>query len=196
MTTEFDQLIDDIEAMQLAKAMSNGKGKGKAKEEEKEEEEDDDDMRYEFDEDEYDNDDGKPELKKSMVTLADGSKVPAIDGMALIKSLSGRIDGQEHAFDSQQDSLVKAIGGLSSLIKAQNTAIVALQEDVVRLRADGKGRQSVTMAKAQSPGDFMAKAINLAQTGQITPSDVAMLELVGFNQAAVPQHLANKINSL
>ena len=162
--THFEELIEEIETLQLAKAFTD-------------------------DED----DDQEP---SAFEITHDGETYEVVDGHALMKALSTRLDAQQAEQANQQTDLLKAMTGLMQLVKAQNTAIQALQTDVMTLRATGKGPQSVLTAPAVPSESFMAKALKLSANGQLNPADVSVLELAGFQEAQVPRSLANKINTL
>lgn len=120
--------------------------------------------------------DGKPIVAEPMaksfkVTLDDGTEVEAEDGTELVKSLMQR-------FDTNEDQMVKALGGTLNLVKAQgeqlaslNVLCKALQADLAKLGNQGAGRKTMlnvheqitTLAKSSqptgpTPQEFMVKA--------------------------------------
>lgn len=165
--THFEELIEEIETLQLAKALPD----------------EGDDLTA-------------PDESPAFEIDHNGETYEVVDGHALMKALSTRLDAQQAEQSSQQADLLKAMTGLMQLIKTQNTAIQALQTDVMTLRATGKGPQSVLTAPAVPSESFMAKALKLSANGQLNPADVSVLELAGFQEAQVPRSLANKINTL
>ncbi len=177
---DFDELLEEIEALRLTKALTD-------KQEYLDDEEEDD-------EEDDDEDDIEGTLSKAFaVTLPNGSSVAAVDGTELIKALSVKIDEQDASHKQQEEQVLKSMGGLMQLIKAQNEAILALQHDMTRVRHEGRGRQSVASAPLATAESFMAKALKLTSAGQLAPAEVSVLELAGFNEAQVPANLVNKI---
>jgi hypothetical protein len=175
---DFDALLEEIEALRLAKALTEHHV------------DEEDDLAE-------DNEEVDATLSKAFsVQLPDGSTVEAVEGTELIKALSVQIEEQEALYSTQQEQVLKSMGGLMQLIKAQNEAILALQHSVIGLRQQGSGRKSVVSAPFVNAESFMAKALKLTSAGKLLPADVSVLELAGFNEANVPAHLINKINLL
>lgn len=128
-------------------------------------------------------DDGKPMAKAFEVTLADGTKVQAQDGTALVKALQERVDATETV-------MAKALETAVGLIKAQGDRIEALQGKVKALGNEGKGRKAVVsvvekpavggMAKSEQDGmkpeEFMAKALDAQKLGRLTGLQVSIAE--------------------
>lgn len=138
--------------------------------------------------------DGKPFAKSFKLKLADGSEVDALDGTELFKALTTRVEDTEGV-------LSKALRLAVDLIKAQGTAVAALQADVAKFADSGKGRKAVlsiaekpaiaeTLAKAGdpegiTPDQFMTKAMSAMAAGKILGSDVSRCEAY-FNRGLQP----------
>jgi len=188
---EFEQLIDDINAMQLAKAHktdANGEEDGNDK--------CDDD----YAKDDTDNDgDGKPEkgknraLHKSLAELPDDAEF--IDADDLIKAFNDRLDQQEQTAQSQREDLLKALSSLFTLAKTQHQTIAELQEQVDVLAKSGSGRRSVLASRA-APDDnatLLAKAELKMRQGALTGRDFQKLDVAIRNQLPVEPALKAKV---
>ena len=153
------------------------------------------------DEDENLDADGKPILGKSLqVTLADGTKVDAQDGTALVKSLIGRIDDTE-------DVISKCLTAVVGMVKAQDELIKSLQGDVKRLGGEGKGRktmlaiteQASTLAKSAPTGldvgEFMIKANSAFDAKRINGKELTFIDVAIRNGQAnvIDQSLVTKV---
>lgn len=143
-----------------------------------------------------------PMAKSFEVTLADGTKVQAQDGTALVKALQDRIDSTETV-------MAKALESAIGLIKSQGAQIEALSGKVKALSNEGKGRKAVltvtpkpaaggeTMAKSQpegiTPEEFMAKALDAQKLGRLTGLEVSVAEAHLNRGQQVPVEIIRKV---
>ncbi len=124
-----------------------------------------------------------PLVKSFEFTLEDGTKVVAVDGAEMVKSL-------QQEFETQNASLTKALTGIVGMLKAQGEAIVALgksgagRRSVVSMPAatgtaatnaapTGGAGQKPTGAELES---LMAKAMKLNEEGKLGSKEVAYVE--------------------
>jgi len=173
---EFEDLLKSIAASQAKKGDGDN-------------DEDDDYEDDEDDEDDEDEETGDMFGKSFGVTLANGQEAEAVDGTALIKSLTMQLESQQDDYQAVKDELRKtqgALGGVYELVKS-------LQDDVMALRKSGSGRQSVAMVKSLQPQDFMAKSLRMLHTGKLSSQEVAQLEVSHFNPDVISDDLRNKI---
>lgn len=148
----------------------------------------------------------EPMTKSLQVTLADGTVIEAEDGTELVKSLFARVD-------SNEDMVVKALGGTLNLVKAQadqlkeTTALVkSLQADVARLGNQGAGRKTLVnvheqvtqLAKAHAPQgptpqEFMAKAHSAFEAKKITGIELTTCDVAVRTQQQIEPGLIAKV---
>jgi hypothetical protein len=144
------------------------------------------------DEDELEDGENEEPLGKSLTAMVDGEEVEAIDATELIKSLMGRLDGQESV-------LAKALETTLGTIQTQGEMIKSLSARVEKLAGQGRGRKAVLsvvdkpgpgetpLTKSEAavqPGEIMAKALSAQKAGNISAQDVARCE-ISF-QSGVP----------
>lgn len=144
---------------------------------------------------------GEGMAKSFEVTLADGTKVQAQDGTALLKALEGRVDETE-------STMAKALGVAVDLIKSQGAQIAALKASVKAISSEGKGRKAVlsvadkpvagTLAKSEgadaiSPDQFMAKALDAQKAGRLTGLDVSTAEACLNRGQQVPANIVSAV---
>lgn len=157
---------------------------------------------------EGDGDGDEPMAKSFSFKLENGEEIDAIDGTELVKSLIER-------FDSQEEAMAKAMGGVVELLKSttdtireQGALIKSLQGDVKRLGGEGRGRKTVvsvaekpavgeTLAKSEpegmNPNEFMAKALSAQQSGKITGLEVSIAETSLNKGMPVPQNIVRRV---
>lgn len=149
-----------------------------------------------------DNVDGKDELmgKSFNLTLADGSEVQALDATELLKALGARQDGVEQA-------LTKALGITIDTMNTQSAMIKSLQDDVTRLSNAGRGRKTaVTIVEktdanalvkseptGMAPIEFMAKALELQESGKLSGLDVSRAESYLNRGLEIPAEIRAKV---
>jgi hypothetical protein len=149
-------------------------------------------------------DEGKGDVvaKSLMVTLADGTQVPAIDGEALIKSIMDRVETNEGLTVTMLRSVVDAFGKQGEMIKS-------LQGEVVALSNSGKGRKAViavterpapaaedlakSTANQITADEFMAKAMIAQGTGAISGTQVAIAEAHLNSGQAPPKDIVQAV---
>lgn len=147
---------------------------------------------------------GDDTLGKSFsMKLDDGTELEAIDGTELVKSLMARVE-------SNEESVMKALGSAVELIGKQGAMIKSLHDKVSKLAGEGRGRKAVvsitekptagTMAKSQSAADegmsaneFMAKALAAQAAGRLTGLDVARAESALNKGLPIPQDVVNRV---
>jgi hypothetical protein len=127
--SKFDELLGELETLAKAQPAEDGddkivaaaaEGGGQVEGEEKD-----------------DGGEGADPMAKSFeVTLADGTKVQAQDGTALVKALQDRLETTE-------TTMAKALETAIGLIKSQGEQLVALKGKVASLSSEGKGRKAV-----------------------------------------------------
>lgn len=151
--------------------------------------------------------DDKPMTKSLQVTLADGTILEAEDGTELVKSLFARVD-------SNEDMIVKALGGTLNLIKAHsdqlkatNELVKSLQADVAKLANQPAGRKTLVnvheqvtaMTKAnpepavQTVADFMVKANSAFTAGKITGIELTSADVAIRNGFAPDESVVAKV---
>lgn len=158
-----------------------------------------DDEMNDVDEDDEGKDKDKGMAKSFQLRLEDGSIVEAEDGTELVKALMNRVEKNESL-------LAKALEGTVNLIKSQGEMIKSLEDKVVKLSGQGKGRkamlsivekQSVTMTKSEPEGisthDFMAKALVAQAEGRITGMEVARAESYINSGIQIPQDIVARV---
>lgn len=149
-----------------------------------------------------------PMAKSFQVTLADGSVVEAQDGTELVKSLFERVD-------SQEDMMVKALGGTLDLVKSltsqvtsQGALIKSLQDTVAKLGAQPAGRKTLvtvheqvsTLTKSlpqqeQAPTreEIMAKSNAAFTAGKISGQEFTMIDVAMRSGVPLDQALVSKV---
>lgn len=126
--------------------------------------------------------------KSFEVELEDGTKVPAVDGTVLVKSLMARVEANE-------GKVLGAVTGLLSIVKTQGELIKSQAAELAAFGAAGKGRKAIlaitekpapaaeTLAKSDpdasggiSGEEFMAKAMGAQAAGRLTGREIAEAE--------------------
>lgn len=143
-------------------------------------------------------------VKSFSFTLEDGTVVEAEDGADLVKSLIERFDTQAKTHEAEKVDLMKALGSLSTLVKAQGEALA-------RLSGQGRGRMSTVAMPAdagagagagapvagkgpEAAQELMAKAHAALAAGRINGVQVAMADGYLGKGMALPADLLNRIN--
>lgn len=139
--------------------------------------------------------------KSFEVTLADGTKVQAQDGTALVKALQDRVEATEGV-------LAKALETAVDMLKSQGARLAAAEAVIAKMSSEGKGRKAVltvvekpsatSMAKSQAeegmkPEEFMAKALDAQKLGRITGMDVAVAEANLNRGQEVPADIIKRV---
>lgn len=155
--------------------------------------------------DAVDSDDDSGEMKKSFVFKTDdGEEIEAVDGTELVKSLVARMDESE-------SKLGQTLTAAVELIKSQGEMIKSLNEKVVKLGGEGRGRKTVvsvveksaTLAKGNlgegeesiTPQNLLVKAMDAQRAGRLVATDVAIVEGCVNRGIEVPQHIVARIGS-
>jgi hypothetical protein len=161
------------------------------------------------DENKDDQDGGAPMTKSLTVTLPNGETIEAEDGTELVKSLMDQVGKQE-------DMMVKAMGGVVSLVKhqgeqlkAQGDLIKSLQDTVTRLSGQGAGRKSIVdvhqqvteltksfggqQEKGINPVEIMAKSNAAFSAGKISGQELNTIDVSLRMGAAIEPSLLAKV---
>lgn len=143
-------------------------------------------------------------VKSFSFTLEDGTVVEAEDGADLVKSLIERFDTQAKTHEAEKVDLMKALGSLSTLVKAQGEALARLsgqgrgRQSTVAMPADaGAGAGAGAPAAGKGPAqaqELMTKAHAAQAAGRISAVEVAMADGYLGKGMAVPDHLLHRIN--
>jgi len=142
---------------------------------------------------------GEGEMAKSFkLKLEDGSEIDAMDGTALIKALTTRVEANE---GEVKVALTSAI----TLIKGQGAMIKALSDKVEKLSNTGKGRKAVVTV-AEKPAaektveaegvqiqDFMAKAHVVWSAGKLSGDEFRRLESYVNRGLQPPAEIVSKV---
>ena len=203
----FDALVGDLEALQKSQTLGDagddqriaaaaeegvdGAGDGAMDDEGEEKDEDAEMMGKSF-----------------AMTLEDGTVIEAVDGTALVKSLMEENKALAGKFSEQEESLEKALTLVTGVIKQQGALIKSLQDKVVALSGEGRGRKAVVsvaekhgavpLAKSQSADalsgkEFMAKCEAAFTAGRVTGREVAIAESRLNNGLEVPADIVTKV---
>lgn len=193
----FDALLEEINGT-LTKALP-ADGEDTSKDDEKIA-----DAAGEGDEKEDGDGDADDAMAKSFeIELADGTKISAVDGVELVKSLIGRIETNE-------GKLLGALGEASKVIAAQGDMLKSLRADVAALKDQGKPRKAVLtvsekpvpkaeeLKKSDEPqgldGEaFMAKALAAQAAGRLAGVDVATAEACINANKQPPAHIVRVV---
>lgn len=198
----FEKLLGEIET--FSKSMPDGSGDQKII------------AAGEGDDDEDDENKGKegtpPVMTKSMqVTLADGSVVEAEDGTALVKSLMDRMDGTESLMAKSLEATFGLVKQQGEALKSQGQMIKSLQEKIVAMSSEGRGRKTVldvhqqivagagqSMTKSMGEGqmtqqEFMAKSNDAYKAGRISGIEFTAIDVSLRSGQAVDQGVIAKV---
>ena len=112
--------------------------------------------------------DGGETFGKSYVLVdEDGRETQAVDGTALVKSLTARLKRVTREAEADKSALAKSILALKGLIEHQGKQITTLAERLTAFSSQGAGRKSVTL-----PSESMAKSM-VQMTPQLIKSRAA-----------------------
>jgi hypothetical protein len=164
--SDFQELLDELDGLQLAKALA-------AKRKAKPGQADSDTDAQEGEEREEGEDEGDAPDAAACAPL---QKAEGFDGDGLLKSFGELMDTRLQARDAD---LVKAVGGLMHLLKAQNESIAELHTQMQAFGSRGAGRKSVAQAAAAdvSPQPFLAKALAAMEVGKISGHEYAVADV-------------------
>ncbi len=195
--TEFEKLIGELDTLQKAIPAEDGTGDAKIQAAAGNGGEGDPDNKKGATAEgdgtgDGDGDDKGDGMAKAMdVTLADGTKIKAVDGTEMVKALTDRIDGTELVFIKAMGQAVDLIKSQAAKLTAQGEMIKSLQADFAKISAAPSGRKTLLtvheksvavdpMAKSQpegmEPEVFMTKALDAQKAGKITGQQVAAAE--------------------
>lgn len=116
--------------------------------------------------DDDEDDDDKP-LGKSLgpVTLPDGTQVEAVDGTELVKALQDEVKQLGAKQAEGESQMVKALEQCVTLVKGQNAMLKSMQDELTKLRGEGRGRKTVlTVTEKPGAGDQMHKSEHTGMT--------------------------------
>lgn len=146
---------------------------------------------------------GAPMAKSFVLQDSEGNEQEAIDATELLKSLMDRQG-------SVEQTLAKALGSVTGLVKKQGDMIKSLNAKIDDLSSQGRGRKTVlsvvdkpdaaTMAKSHaagaapmSPGEIMAKCLAGQKSGALTGMDVARAEISINNGVPLPADIVSRL---
>lgn len=203
MTTVYEELLDELEA--LAKSMPEAEAELKPSEDEEinehaEPDADEEGGPADGDEDkESEADPEKPMAKSLTLTLEDGSVVDAIEGIDFLKSI-------QYQLDATLEGSSKVFRGISSQLKEQALLIKSMKSEVAALRAEGRGRKTAVVSMAGVPeesmaksvpvshGDILAKCLDAQKSGRLTALEVSIAESYLNRGMAVPDRIVSALN--
>lgn len=151
--------------------------------------------------------DDEPMGKSFRFTLDTGEVMEALDGTEMVKSLMARFDTNEESMTKALGVAVDLIKSQGDLIKSQGEAIASLQNEVKRISGEGRGRKTVVsvaekptpeaMAKSEPAGvsseEFMGKAMDAHKAGRITALQVSVAETALIKGLAVPADIVKRV---
>lgn len=219
----FDKLLAELDELQLAKSapadggkMDDDKIAAAAEDGEGDDDAGMDDGMGDGDGDEMgdgeSDGDGDETFGKSMTAIIDGEEQEVIDATEMLKSLSAQLGDLSGRFGSTEDMMLKAVTGLTDLVKSQAAEISSLSSKVAALSAAGRGRRSTVsvidkpatedLAKSATAADepkglgreeFMAKAMEAFESGKITGLQVSTAETCLNKGMPVPQAIITRV---
>lgn len=181
---DFTQLLAELDSLQeLRKAHAEPDGDegpdGKEPADNPDEEQDEVENPEDDEQIEAASEEDEDEPMGKSLLLASGETIEYLDGTALVKALTDRVDTQDEA-------LAKALASTTDLIKSLHSEIDGLKADVQRMASAGRGRKTVvSLAETAAPvaapvgvsaDDFMVKALNAQKAGRLTALQVSVAE--------------------
>lgn len=158
-----------------------------------------------------DGDGGEPMGKSlGMVTLQSGEQVEAVDGTELVKSLMDQVGKMGAQQTASEQALTKAVETCVTLIKSNNDMVKSLQEEIVKLRGEGRGRKTVLnvsekpaagtqLAKSEPTGmtgaEFMAKSHAAFDARKITGTELTTIDVALRTGSPVDPKIIQKVIS-
>jgi len=200
MTTVYEELLDELEA--LAKSMPEAEAELKPSEDEEINEHAEPDADEEggpADGDEDEADPEKPMAKSLTLTLEDGSVVDAVEGIDFLMSI-------QHQLDANLEGSGRVFKSISSQLKEQALLIKSMKSEVAALRAEGRGRKTAVVSMAGVPeesmaksvpvshGDILAKCLDAQKSGRLTALEVSIAESYLNRGMAVPDRIVSALN--
>ncbi|SAL02533.1 hypothetical protein AWB80_08384 [Caballeronia pedi] len=145
--------------------------------------------------------------KSMQMTDAEGNVIEAFDGTELVKSLMDDVAAMKTQFGETEGQMAKALESTLGLVKSQGALIKSLQEQVLKLGGEGRGRKTVvtvtekvvgTMQKSQadegiSPAEFMVKSQAAFDAGRITGKDFTVIDVSLRSGVPVDPALVSKV---
>lgn len=153
--------------------------------------------------------DGKkeePTFGKSFALAADdGTMHEVVDATEMLKAINSRLEVTD-------DTLAKALGSFTTIIKAQGEMIKSLSGEIGKLNAQGRGRKTMlavvekpgvgdTLAKSNpedkgmSPGEFFAKANTAFEQGKLSGKELNVISVSIRGNHALDADLIKKVVS-
>lgn len=162
--------------------------------------------------DDDDDEDGGEPMGKSLgtVTLESGEQVEAVDGTELVKSLMDQVGKLGEQQTASEQALTKAVETCVTLIKSNNDMVKSLQEEIVKLRGEGRGRKTVLnvsekpaagtqLAKSEPTGmtgaEFLAKSHAAFDARKITGTELTTIDVALRSGAPVDPKVIQKVLS-
>lgn len=186
--SQYQKLLEELSGMTMAKALPADDGNGDQKIQAAAEGGGDGDANVKKD---GEGEGDQPMAKSFEVTLADGTKVEAEDGTALVKSLVARIDTNESDTAKVMEVTVGLLKSANAAIAEQGTLIKSLQDKVAALSNEGKGRKTILsvidktgpteMTKSEptgmQPTEFLAKSEAAWSANRITGQEFNTIDV-------------------
>lgn len=144
--------------------------------------------------------DGEVLGKSFEVVGPNGEREQAIDATDFLKSLEARQS-------SSEETLAKALGSFTAVVKQQNEMIKSLSDKVTALSSQGRGRKTMlsvvekpdagaTMAKSEegvTPEQFFAKANAMFDAEKLSGKELNVISVCLRSNQPVPQDLISKV---
>lgn len=141
------------------------------------------------------------------VTLQDGTKVEAVDGTELVKSLMADVEALKAGAAQTESQMAKALEGAVGLIKSQGEMIKSLTESVKKLSNEGRGRKAVLtvvektatadLQKSEPTGmnatEFMAKSNAAFDAGKINGKELTTIDVSLRSGVPIDAALISKV---
>lgn len=164
--SDFDNLINDLDALQELRKASGDELDVEA-------------INAAAEEGEESEEEGEKEEMTKSIDLADGTSLEYLDGADLVKSLYARID-------QQSTDVSRVLKATTDLLKSQSEEISALRSAVNTLAGTGRGRRSVASVETDlvkseqaagiDPDTFMTKALAAQKAGKLSALQVSIAE--------------------
>lgn len=152
---------------------------------------------------------GDPMAKSFKVKLPDGTEVDAMDGAEMVKSLTGQLSSLEEGVGKTLAAVVGVMKKQGETLNAMATMTKSLQEDLAKLGGQGAGRKAVLtvaekpdptqMAKSTPQGmganEFMAKANEAWKAGRLSGDEISLVETYVNRSEQPPESIVRKVIS-
>jgi hypothetical protein len=134
-----------------------------------------------------------PMAKSFTLTLEDGTEVDAIDGAALIKSLSDRIEANEAVTVQALTSAVDLIKSLQGQVAKLGKAPVPRKTVLTVAERPAAAAAPASQEAGMDVEEFLAKAFEAQCQGKLTGHDVSTAEALIRNGKRPPAHVLSVV---